>query len=209
MLSTKKFAILLVAIISVVSLTACQKANANHSNVSDTEETKKTILEMEMNANYSPSDPFENGRLFCVSEDIETLDAEVYFQMDGESGIVEIKDRDADEVLWSNTWDENVSGDTVTVSLNNLQEDKEYVVRFTGTKINYAVIKVTFESELVQEKSRPSKLAIKNSGRAPERVLCLRLHGISCRTNCYNIFKKVLNIGGQKGISFYVEICYT
>lgn len=157
MLSTKKFAILLVGIISVVSLIACQKANANHSNVSDTEETQKTILEMEMNANYSPSDPFENGRLFCVSEDIETLDAEVYFQMDGESGIVEIKDRNADEVLWSNTWDENVSGDTVTVSLNNLQEDKEYVVRFTGTKINYAVIKVTFESELVQEKSRPSK----------------------------------------------------
>lgn len=157
MLSTKKFAILLVGIISVVSLIACQKANANHSNVSDTEETQKTILEMEMNANYSPSDPLENGRLFCVSEDIETLDVEVYFQMDGESGIVEIKDRNADEVLWSNTWDENISGDTVTVSLNNLQEDKEYVVRFTGTKINYAVIKVTFESELVQEKSRPSK----------------------------------------------------
>ena len=41
---------------------------------------------MEMNANYSNSDPFENGRLFCVSEDIETLDAEVYFQMDGEKG---------------------------------------------------------------------------------------------------------------------------
>mgnify|MGYP000081497368 CR=1 FL=1 len=79
---------------------------------------------MEMNANYSNSDPFENGRLFCVSEDIETLDAEVYFQMDGERGIVEIKDRNADEVLWSNTWDEKVSGDTITVSLNNLQKEE-------------------------------------------------------------------------------------
>lgn len=112
---------------------------------------------MEANANYSTSDPFENGRLFCVSEDIETLDAEVYFQMDGERGIVEIKDRNADEVLWSNTWDEKVSGDTITVSLNNLQKEKEYDVRFTGTKINHAVVNVTFESELVQEKSRPSK----------------------------------------------------
>ena len=63
----------------------------------------------------------------------------------------------ADEVLWSNTWDEKVSGDTITVSLNNLQKEKEYDVRFTGTKINHAVVKVTFESELVQEKSRPSK----------------------------------------------------
>ena len=156
MFSTKKIAIFLVGIISVVSLFACQKASANQSNVSDTEETQKTVLEMEMNANYSNSDPFENGRLFCVSEDIETLDAEVYFQMDGERGIVEIKDRNADEVLWSNTWDEKVSGDTITVSLNNLQKEKEYDVRFTGTKINHAVVNVTFESELVQEKSRPS-----------------------------------------------------
>ena len=157
MFSTKKFAIFLVGIISVVSLFACQKASANQSNVSDTEETQKTVLEMEMNANYSNSDPFENGRLFCVSEDIETLDAEVYFQMDGERGIVEIKDRNSDEVLWSNTWNENASDKTVTVSLNNLQKEKEYDVRFTGTKINHAVVKVTFESELVQEKSRPSK----------------------------------------------------
>lgn len=137
MFSTKKIAIFLVGIISVVSLIGCQ-ANVNQSNVSDTEETQKTVLEMEMNANYSNSDPFENGRLFCVSEDIETLDIEVYFQMDGESSIVEIKDRNTDKVLWSNTWDENISGDTVTVSLNNLQKEKEYVVRFTGTKINYA-----------------------------------------------------------------------
>ena len=157
MFSTKKLLFFLVGIISVVSLFACQKASANQSNVSDTGETQKTVLEMEMNANYSNSDPFENGRLFCVSEDIETLDAEVYFQMDGERGIVEIKDRNADEVLWSNTWDENVNGDTLSVSLNNLQNEKEYVVRFTGTKINHAVVKVTFESELVQEKSRPSK----------------------------------------------------
>ena len=157
MFSTKKLLFFLVGIISVVSLFACQKASANQSNVSDTEETQKTVLEMEMNANYSNSDPFENGRLFCVSEDIETLDAEVYFQMDGERGIVEIKDRNVDEVLWSNTWDENVNGDTLSVSLNNLQNEKEYVVRFTGTKINHAVVKVTFESELVQEKSRPSK----------------------------------------------------
>ena len=156
MFGKKILAIFLVVIISV-SMTACQKTNANQSNVSDTEETQKTVLEMEMDSNYSNSDPFENGRLFCVSEDIDNLDVEVYFQVDGESGIVEIKDRNADEVLWSNTWNENVSGDIVTVSLNNLQKEKEYVVQFTGTKTNYALVKVTFESELVQEKSRPSK----------------------------------------------------
>ena len=64
MLSTKKFAIFLVGIISAVSLIACQKANANQSNTSDTEETQKTVLEMEMNENYSNSDPFRMDAYF-------------------------------------------------------------------------------------------------------------------------------------------------
>lgn len=155
--STKQFSIFLVGIISAVSLIACQKANADQSNTSDTKETQKTVLEMEMDANYSNADPFENELLFCVSEDMETLDAEVSFQMDGESGIVEIKDRNADEILWSKIWDENVSDDTIIITLENLQKEKEYVVRFTGAKINYAVVKVSFDSDLVQKKARPSK----------------------------------------------------
>lgn len=148
----KKIAILFVMILSMAGLTAC----ANESNTLSNEDQKLTI-KMEMNANYSNTDPFENGRLFCVSEDMETLDAEVSFQMDGESGIVEIKDKNADEVLWSKTWEENVSDDVLTIMLENLQKDKEYVVEFTGTKINYAVVRVTFDSNLVQEKSRSSK----------------------------------------------------
>lgn len=157
MVFIKKLLLFLVGILSVVSLMACQNANGNQSKVTDTERTEKTVLEMEMDANYDSSDPFENGLLFCVTENIETLDAEVSVQMDGERGVVEIKDRNADEVLWSNTWEENVSGDTVTVSLNHLQKEKDYVVRFTGTKINHAVVTCAFESELVQEKARPSK----------------------------------------------------
>lgn len=152
----KKIAVLLILLISLTGLTACASANANGPDTSGNENLKLTI-EMEMDANYSNADPFENGRLFCVSEDMKTLDAEVSFQMDGESGIVEIKDRNADEILWSKTWEGNVKDDTVTILLENLQIDKEYVVRFTGTKIKYAVIKVTFYSDLVQEKERPSK----------------------------------------------------
>lgn len=44
MFSTKKLLFFIVGIISVVSLFACQKANANQSNVSDTEETQKPFL---------------------------------------------------------------------------------------------------------------------------------------------------------------------
>ncbi len=152
MFGVKSIAVLLVGLMSVVSLTACPK-----SNDTNTQSTKKMVIEMEMDANYSPTDPFENGRLFCVSEDVEALELEVNFQMDGESGLVEIKDRAADKALWSNTWNENVSGDTLKISLGQLQKDKEYVVRFSGTKINHALVQVTFESDLVYEKTRPSK----------------------------------------------------
>lgn len=61
MFNRKKFAIFLVGIIGIVSLMACQKPNAQQSNVIDTEGTQKTVLEMEMDANYSSSDSFENG----------------------------------------------------------------------------------------------------------------------------------------------------
>ena len=153
----KSTAVFLASIISVASSTACSKADGNQPNMSNTGDTGKTVIVMEMDANYSDTDPFENGRLFCVSENVETLDAEVFFRMDGERGMVEIKDRNADDILWSNTWDKNVDGDTDTITLNNLHKDKDYVVRFTGTKINHAVVTVTFENEMVQEKARPSK----------------------------------------------------
>lgn len=149
--------ILLVVMVSVASLTACSKADDNQLGRVANGKSEKIVLEMDMDANYSNSDPFENGLLFCVSEDVDTLDAEVSFQMDGESGIVEIKDRNADGILWSKIWDENISDDTFTITLENLKKEKEYVVQFTGTKINYAVVKVSFDNEFVQEKTRPSK----------------------------------------------------
>ena len=52
--------------------------------------------------------------------------------------------------------DDNVSGETVTVARNDLQKEKDYVVRFTGTTINHAAVKAAFASGLVQERSRPS-----------------------------------------------------
>ena len=75
--------------------------------------------------------------------------------MDGESGILEVKNNKTNEVLWSNSWEENVKPETFTISLKDLKKDDEYVVCFTGTKINQATIEITFESELVQESEKP------------------------------------------------------
>ena len=120
-------------------------------------DNKNSIFEMELDRYYNDTDPFVNERLFCVSEDISTLKAKISFQMDGKSGLVEIRDNETDELIWANTWNENIENDTFTISLNNILKENEYVIRFVGTEINYAKIEVIFESGLVRERERPRK----------------------------------------------------
>ena len=146
----KKLAALCIALIGMVSLTSFMNATAI---VPDPE--YKVTIEMNLDENYYDTNPFINERLFCVSEDLDTLTAEVTFEMDGESGILEVKNNKTNEVLWSNSWEENVKPETFTISLKDLKKDDEYVVCFTGTKINQATIEITFESELVQEREKP------------------------------------------------------
>ena len=62
-------------------------------------DNKNSIFEMELDRYYDDTDPFVNERLFCVSEDISTLKAKISFQMDGKSGIVEIRDNETDELI--------------------------------------------------------------------------------------------------------------
>ena len=139
----KRIAILLLCIICSTDLLACQKAD------------ETTVIEMEMDQNYDLSDPFVNARLFCVAEDLDALEAEIAFQMDGERGVVEIKDNQTDEVLWSNTWLQSTDGDTVAVTLKGLKKEGEYALWFTGTKIIHAKVTASFAGGLVQEREKP------------------------------------------------------
>lgn len=119
--------------------------------------TERTVLEMELDENYGSADPFVNEALFCVSDDIDTLELNISFQMEGESGILEIADNETEEVFWSGTWKEDTEPATFTVTLENATKEREYVIKFTGTKIKYAKIILSAESDLVQERDRPRK----------------------------------------------------
>lgn len=114
-------------------------------------------LEMEMTKDYDDTDPFVDESLFTVTESADSLALAVTFTMEGDSGILEIADNTTKAVLWSDQWDENVVDSTFTVPLNSLEKDGEYVVRFTGTKIEYAKVLVTCESDLIQKRDRPAK----------------------------------------------------
>ena len=158
----KKLAALCIALIGMVSLTSCMNANAN---VPDTED--KVTIEMKLDENYDDTDPFINERLFCVSEDLDTLTAEVTFEMDGESGILEVKNNKTNEVLWSETWETSVEEEAFSISLENLKKDDEYVICFTGTEINDATIDVAFDRDVVQERERAERKELDRSNKNP------------------------------------------
>lgn len=118
-----------------------------------------TLIEMEMSDHYDSSEPFINEKLFFVSDDIDRLDFDVSFQMEGENAKLEIADNASGEIFWSEAWSGDTEKTSFRISLNALDKEKEYVVRFIGTKIEYAKIVITSESSLVEERERPLRPA--------------------------------------------------
>lgn len=116
-------------------------------------------LEMELTKDYDDADPFVNESLFTVTESVDSLDLAATFTMKGGSGVLEIADNQTEAVLWSDQWEENIENSTFTIPLTSLEKDGEYVVRFTGTEIEYAKVLVTCDSDLIQTRDRPEKTA--------------------------------------------------
>ena len=147
----KKSAIIFIILVTMAALTACTNTAVN----SDTANATNTIIEMELDEGYDDIDPFIDERLFCVSDNLDTLIAQGNLEMDGENGILEVKNNKTKEVLWSSTWEGNVQSEAFSISLENLKKEDEYVVCFTGTRINHATIEIAFESDFVQEREKP------------------------------------------------------
>ncbi len=110
----KKTKILCLILIGMMTLTACTSAAGTAGNT-------KTTIEMELNENYDDADPFINESLFCVSEDVDALTAKGTIEMDGRTGILEVKNNKTNEVLWSNMWEGIVQSESFSISLENLK----------------------------------------------------------------------------------------
>ena len=117
----------------------------------------KFEIEMELTENYDDADPFIDERLFYVTKDMETLELNLLYQMKGEEGILEIADNKTDNVLWRSVWHGTVDTTASKALLKDLETDREYVIRFTGTKIEYAAITAVSDSDTIQERERPEK----------------------------------------------------
>lgn len=114
-------------------------------------------INMELTENYDDADPFIDKRLFYVTQDMDTLQLNLLYQMKGEEGILEIADNKTGDVLWMSIWHGTVDTATTAAQLKKLETDKEYVIRFTGTKIEYAAITAVSDSDKIQERERPEQ----------------------------------------------------
>lgn len=119
--------------------------------------TARSLIEMEITDSYETSDPFVNEKLIYVSDDIDILKLNISFQMEGQEGILEIADNETDKVFWSKVWIGDTDNTRFSISLDNLEKEKEYVIRFTGTKIKYTKIVITSDNKLVKERTKPLK----------------------------------------------------
>ena len=145
-MKNKRNAFCITLIIVMYLLSSCSK---------DSSSTAQTIIEMELTESYDISDPFINEALFYVSENPDTMELDISFQMEGKSGILEIADNETKQVLWSDTWTESVDNTAFKIKLNNLDNEKEYIIRFTGTETKYAKIVVTSDNDLFKEREKP------------------------------------------------------
>lgn len=141
----KKILVLCTLFVSMAALISCKSSAAN-ANTAD-----GVKIEMQLNENYDDTEPFVNEKLFCVSKDLERVTAASELEMDGEIGILEIKNNKTREVLWSHTWDGAVGAAAFSISLDHLKKEEEYAVCFTGTGIKNAALSIRFENEAVLE----------------------------------------------------------
>lgn len=120
-------------------------------------ETANTVIEMELTQNHDTAEPLKHEKRFCVSENIDNLSLEVAFEMKGESGLLEIADVETGKVFWSDAWEGEIGKTSFSILLKSLEKEREYVIRFTGTKITHTKIVIASESKLVKECEQPAK----------------------------------------------------
>lgn len=116
-----------------------------------------TQIELELTKDYSSTDPFIHEKLFYLPGKADAVELAFSFEMQGESGLIEIADNETKRVLWSDAYKGNVDPVSFSVNLDFLEQEKEYVVRFTGTKIEYAKVVITSDPPLIKERARPLK----------------------------------------------------
>lgn len=140
----KKTILFILVLIHIAVFTSCTSARENTSKV-PTSDTGKAIMEMELDRRTDEPELYTYGRLFCVSEDMDTLTVKIMLEMDGKRKTLEVKNNKTNEVLWSDTWEGMIESEMISIPLKNLKKDEEYTIYVTGRKVRNAAIEITYD----------------------------------------------------------------
>ena len=110
-----------------------------------------------MTSDYDTTDPFVNEKLFSISDDVDSINFEVSVHMKCERSLLEIADNETKEIIWDKSWNDSAD-EELDISLNNLDKEKEYVIRLTCSKVEHAEAVIAFDSSLVEDVVMPRKL---------------------------------------------------
>lgn len=146
----KKVYIFLLAVLILMPLYTCAETKGDGSG------TSSAAIEMELTKDYDTKSPFIDERIFYVtSNDVDDFDLDIFFQMKGKRGLLEIAENETKKVLWNETWDGNVDAFSFIITFDRLIKDREYVIRFTGTEIEYAKVILMSKNNAIKEGDRP------------------------------------------------------
>lgn len=81
--------------------------------------------------------------LFYAIEDIDHTEITGEIDMEAASGLLEVIDRESEEVLWTKVWDKSTVS-SFTIPLEHIQKDHEYTLQFSAT----ACIKSIYSNHL-------------------------------------------------------------
>lgn len=93
--------------------------------------------------------------LFYATEDIEDIEIAGEIDMAAASELLEVIDRESEEVLWTKTWDKSTVS-SFTIPLEHLLKNREYTLQFSATGVSKASIQITYEDSRLQERAKPN-----------------------------------------------------
>lgn len=92
---------------------------------------------------------------FYAKDDIDHIEITGEINMAAASGLLEVIDRESEEVLWTKTWDKPTVS-SFTIPLEHLQKDHEYTLQFSATGVSKASVQINYEDSSLQERAKPN-----------------------------------------------------
>ncbi|MCL2575329.1 MAG: DUF4624 family lipoprotein [Defluviitaleaceae bacterium] len=134
-----KPALTLLLLIAMISLGACSQSYPTF-----------------MSFSFSTSAPADSVRekIIYINSNIDSLRLNAKLQMDFGTVYIQILSIDDEEVIWSNSYEDDSS---FIIELSNLEANSEYLIRIDTIQSQRVQLSITSDSKLVEAREKPDR----------------------------------------------------